>query len=273
MLSSKNSFSVSELKTAYKNVGVERGRTVYITGNLGRLGVLENQNSGLLKSDILRVHYEILHELIGPSGNLIFPTHSWGQVNSDELFDVYETPSDYTFSEYLRTNLDVCRQQHPFSSVAAFGPRKEEIIGKQISRHAYGPNTPSEYMANSDALHVSVGLPVNLTISSVHHCEYLAGVPYRYTKAFPKKIRFENDIIDDEFYLFVVYKNLEYTRDRNKKIFSISEIKNSVKSSSLGRTGIESISLGLFVTHTIRAMQLDPFIWLSSKPKNFPWYT
>ncbi len=266
-----STFTKSELREAYKDVGVGAGQIVYVTGNLGRLGFVVEGGNRFSKSDLLKAHYEVLHELLGPSGTIVFPTHTWGMVSSPESFSLSDTPCDYAFSEYLRTTASSTRQFHPFSSVSAIGHDHKTLIGDQVTYHAYGPNTPWERMVDGGALHVSIGLPANLTISAVHHCEYLAGVPYRYSKTFQKRVLENGTQMDREFSLFVMYRGLDVDRNRNKKIFDLDPIKNAVKRSALGKTGIQSVPLDVFVRTTTAAMQSDPYIWLDSVPRVRPW--
>lgn len=266
-----STFSIGELRAAYQNVGVQRGHIIYVTGNLGRLGFVTNNGDRLTKADLLRAHFEVLQDLVGPSGTIVFPTHTWGMVSSPDSFSLDQTPCDYTFSEYLRTVTASTRQFHPFSSISAIGNDHASVIGSERQHHAYGPNTPWERMIEGAALHVSIGLPVNLTISAVHHCEYLAGVPYRYSKTFQKTVLEGLSEIEREFSLFVMYRELDVARNRNKKIFELDANKSAVRKTALGKTGIQSVPLDVFCRTTLAAMQKDPYIWLDSIPRTRPW--
>lgn len=224
------------------------------------------------KEDIVRTHLEVLEDLLGPEGTIVFPTHSWGLVGSGEVFDPATTPSDYTFGEIARQIRDCRRQFHPFASVAACGASKDRIITPGLHRHAYGLHSPFWHMGACNALHISLGQVPALTISAVHHCEAMAMVPYRYVKAFDQACFADGGIRNEEFFLFVTYL-IEggLKRDRNRKIMSLPAIAQTIGTHPLGRSSAYSLPLGTFINETTLAMQRSPFIWLSERPVKRPW--
>ena len=60
-------------------------------------------------------------DVIGKEGTLVFPCDTFNLVNKEIIFDPLKTPTNYTFSEYLRNTLPTERQIHPYSSLAAYG--------------------------------------------------------------------------------------------------------------------------------------------------------
>lgn len=267
-------FDRRAVRDALKAVGVLPGRTVYVTGNLGRVGMLAD---GLApgadrKIGTLNLFLETLEELLGGRGTIVFPTHTWRLVGSDEVFDPSTTPTAFLFSEHIRTCRPCNRQIHPFASVAATGAFAGQFVTDNLCRHPYGPGTPFQALADADALHLSIGLHARQTISAVHHCEFVAGVPYRYTKSFTQRCRLESDrVIDEEFFLFVTYGQVPIERDRNEKIVALERNAAALLNAPLGRAFVESIPLGTFVHETIKAMRRAPYIWLRSLPEKKPW--
>jgi aminoglycoside 3-N-acetyltransferase len=265
-------FTAKALTETYRALGVERGRVVYVTGNLGRLGFVDGEATGNeRKSATLHSHLNAIIELIGDTGTIAFPTHSWGLVNSQAPFNKDTTAADYMFSEFIRTKMKCRRTLHPFASIAAFGAQAREIVPDGLVRHPYGYGSAFERLVEADALHVSIGLEARKTISAVHHCEQLATVPYRYNKEFPHPVDDGDDVKTHDFFLYVTYLSEGLIRDRNTKIFEIPENAGSLKRSDIGRAMIESINLKTFVATTARAMKEDPYIWLKHAPASRPW--
>lgn len=263
-------FDKQALKEAYLESGVENGGIVYVTGNLGRLGFTSSPKVG--KFQTMEDHLDVLLDIIGPDGTIVVPTHSWS-VSRDDIFvfDPLNTPCDYTFSEFVRTQLNVQRTEHCFASIAAFGPDAAPIVNAQQNKNPYGLLSPFDMLVGKNALHVSIGMPVRSTISAVHHCELLAQVPYRYIKEFQYKITDGNTIRDAVCYLYVHYLKSDLIRDKNIKIFSIKENADATRNCSVARGYIETISLKIFTQATVNSMLSDPYIWLRQEPKIKPW--
>jgi len=265
-------YTWTDLLEAYRTVGVGDYNLIYVTGNFGMIGT---PFDGIGRIGILDMHLKALEELVGLGGTIVVPTHSWDLVTYRIPFSPDLTPADYVFSEHVRTHRDCVRQMHPFASVAAYGNLANELIdyGK-IYRHAYGADSPFDRMHLAGALHVSVGMPVAKTISAVHHCEVMAQVPYRYTKAFACEIGpFGDDktFASRECYLNVLYQtDPPLVRDRNRKI--MDQI-NTVRRASIGRGFIESVDLEEFMTTTTLGMLADPYVWLAEEPERKPWIT
>jgi aminoglycoside 3-N-acetyltransferase len=82
--------------------------------------------------------YRILHyiqDIIGPKGNVLFPTYpnrspmsSYQYLLQGKVFDVRRSPS-YTglLSEFARRQKGAIRSLHPTKSVCAIGPDAEEL--------------------------------------------------------------------------------------------------------------------------------------------------
>lgn len=271
-----NLLNKQALILALENSQIESGDTVYITGNMGKLGIPVNEDGNKMrnKKDILNFYSETIQEYLGENGTIVFPTHTWGLVKGSEVFDPENTACDYLFSEFLRTNLDCKRQLHPFASVAAFGAKAEQIISSKITRHAYGPHTPFEYLRNNRSIHLSIGLEISQSFSAAHYCEFVCGVPYRYTKSFIKQIKDQESRVEmEEFFLYVCYLNPNLTRDRNKKLFARGNIKPLQQ--NIGRGIIETLDLDATINTYIELMMDDPYIWLKEidgEKDLWPWF-
>jgi len=264
------------LVAALEKGEIQSGDTVYVTGNMGKLGLpcLTNGTQIRRKTDVLKFYADTILDFLGNNGTIVFPTHSWGLVKSNETFVPNETTCDYLLSEYLRVTLNCNRQLHPFASVAAYGARAKEIISHKLTRHPYGPGTPFERLKSDRAMHLSIGLPIEQSFSAAHYCEFVCGVPYRYTKSFTKQIRLENgNEVSEEFFLYVCYLKPTLTRDRNKKAFEKGCIVPNEQ--KIGKGMIQTIQLDKTINRYIELLQDDPYIWLkeiSGQSPDWPWF-
>lgn len=260
-------YTHKSLVEAYQKIGVESGRTVYITGNFGCLGRYEHKD----KNQLLSEHLSVLQELIGESGTLIVPTHSWSLCNTNIPFDINKTESETgAFTEFVRNQKGAVRQFHPFSSSTALG-RSSNYYCTNNSSHVYGVCSPFQRMIDADALYVSVGLPLERTISLVHHVELVMGVPYRYVKEFLHPCVVENKIIIKPFYLYVTNNKCGLIRDKNKKIMQNFREKYQVKKQILGRSFVEALGTQDFYQETTKLFSKDIFSWLKEPPE-YPGY-
>ncbi|MDU9048389.1 MAG: AAC(3) family N-acetyltransferase [Candidatus Electrothrix sp. Rat3] len=81
-------------------------------------------------------HLSAIQELLGETGTLIVPTHSWSLCNTSKVFDIKRTPSETgPFTEYIRKQKSSVRQLHPFSSSTALG-KEAMAICANTSKHA-----------------------------------------------------------------------------------------------------------------------------------------
>ncbi len=258
----KNLNSIS-FKKVLNELGVKPGSTLYITGNLGNLGLPHNLSGEKIKgrNQILDFYLNGILDSIGTNGTIVFPTHSFNLIESKDVFDPNQTPTNYTLSEYLRTTLKANRQLHPYSSLASYGRHSEKIISKNITKHPYGTDSPYKFLEENDCIFISLGLPARKSISAVHYCEFKVGVPYRYTKSFKHYICTNTKEYLEEFFLYVCYEKVKIIRDKNIKIFAIPSIKRFIRTQLIGNSIIESIPLNIFINETSKAMLNDPYIW------------
>ena len=223
--------------------------------------------------NLLDAHYKVLKKILGKGGTICFPTHSFSLVKSKKIFSVKDTQSETgVFTEYLRKKKDSIRQVHPFSSMSSIGKNAKFICGNN-SKHAHGIETPFEKLIKLKAKIISIGIKPRFTCTQIHHAETVMNVPYRYTKEFQHKIKLKNGkIINDKFYLFVLYEYLrKLPRDKNKKIFFIFEKSNKVKKINCGKSYVYSYSINKFHENAINLMKKNPYVWMLKEPKKKIW--
>jgi aminoglycoside 3-N-acetyltransferase len=260
-------YSFEQLKKAYENLGVKEDRVVLISGNLAYL--MEFDTPG--KKEVLEAHFQALTELLGEGGTLVVPTGNIDLCNTDIVFNLEESASKMgVFSEYTRKKTGAIRSFHPFVSFAAIGKRAKEIC-EDVTRHAFGPETPMDRLINMDALEISIGLHPRITGSIIHHIEMVMGVPYRYTKEFIHPVIREGKVVREPFYRHVWYRECDIQRDVIVKIFKRFLSEFTVKTEKVGRGKVYSYSLAEFYKLTVQLFKEDIFIWLKEIPKVKPY--
>jgi aminoglycoside 3-N-acetyltransferase len=260
-------YNHDDILDAYRSIGVEPGRVVYITGNFGRLGRYHIND----KEELFKAHLTCLLELVGSQGTIVVPTHSWSLVRTNTVFDRHATPSETgPFSEYVRQQKSAIRQLHPYSSSTALGGGAG-FLCQESSRHAYGPHTPFDRMVDQDALYISIGQSMEYSISLIHHLEFMMGVPYRYVKEFKHPCLVEDEITEELFYLYVTHHNCDIKRDQNKKILDHFKGLHVLRKSNLGRSFVEALSSREFYACTSTLMSRDLYVWLSEPPLSRPY--
>ncbi|RAU23553.1 hypothetical protein CU669_00135 [Paramagnetospirillum kuznetsovii] len=261
-------YTYDELVAAYAELGVERGRLVYLTSDIGKLFTFETPG----KTAVLEAHYRALLDLIGPEGTLVIPTANLNLCNTDILFDPANTPSHNVgmLSEFIRRQPGVRRSMHPFESYAAVGSLAADIID-DASRHAFGPESPEGRMAERDALSVSIGLYPRFSCSTMHHVEHLMAVPYRYTKEYMHPVLRDGVRQVEPFYRMVRYADSDIERSFGQYVFEDFTACHTIRKADVGRGSIYAYSMGEFVKSAVSSFKRDPYIWCVRPPELRPW--
>lgn len=157
------------------------------TDKLRNAGVIEGQ-SMLVHSSFKAMScpgtpddvVDALLDLVGTSGTLMVPTHTWGIVNAKQpVFDVLLTPSHVgAITEAVRHRPDAVRSLHPTHSVAAIGARANELIaGHECDETPCSRTSPYGRNVEWDGLIVMLG--VSLFYNTTYHAiEEWTGVPW-----------------------------------------------------------------------------------------------
>ena len=237
-------------------------------GNLGLLRVYENND----KDVIARDHYRALRELIGPDGTIIVGTSSMDLCNTGRTFDPRTTPSYRmgVLAEYIRCLPGTKRSFHPFVSYAANGAHADYLV-EDVSRHAYGPETPEARMIELDALHVSIGIHPRFSTATNHHLELVMGVPYRYNREYVQNVVRDGIVCEELFYQNVWYDGVK--RDGNAKLFARFEAIHPLNEALLGRGTIWSYSKADFFRAGVKIFKDDIYVWTDGPPDRKPYRT
>lgn len=251
-LSKKLSFSL-------KKIGLKNGDTLYVSGNLINFYTDDYKKSLLLP----KIFFNEIFKIIGKDGTIAFPAHNFNLVNSTRIFDPKKTLSiSGSFSNYIIKHKKFERQVHPFASIGAIGG-KAKYICKTFKRSVYGKSTPFDKLIKLNCKFLSLGMPINLNCSQVHHIEYLNKVPYRYNKYFYHKIKIKNQIKNIRFSLFVIKKKfLNIKRNNNKIIINNFLKKTKIKKTKFLKSNLYLYNLNEFYLITLKLFKKNIFSWI-----------
>ena len=261
-------YSYKDIKKAYIEAGVTRGRVVLLKTDLRPLGPC----SLAKRSEILEAHFNALADIIDLSqGTIVVSTASDSLYNTDIPFDIENTPSERgVLTEYIRSHPESVRSFHPFLSYTAIGAHSSQIC-RNVSRHAYGLETPKDRMLKLGALYLSVGLEPRLTCSYVHHLEMLMGVPYRYTKEFEHPVVRGDKVNRELFYSFLWYYGVDLERNVNINIFkNYQKMGYIINESPLGCGKVYGYNVVDFCDSTAKFLRDNIYGWLTVPPKKRP---
>nr|WP_287410475.1 AAC(3) family N-acetyltransferase [Pseudodesulfovibrio sp.] len=261
-------YTYEDLLKAYGSVGVKRGKTVILRTDLLRLGPYEKRE----RNSVLKAHFDALSKLIDLNqGTLVVPTASLSLCNTDIPYAPEKTPSETgVLTEYIRTLPGAVRSLHPFVSYTAIGKHAKDIC-ENVSRHAFGPETPEARVVEMDGLCVCLGKDIR-SMALVHHVEHVMAVPYRYTKEYMHPILLNGELSIQPFYRHVWYENCGIERDNGKKI--LAELKNrgsKIDKTSLGKGFVYSIKAKHYYEECTKIIAENPYIWLQKTPTLKPY--
>ncbi len=127
---------------------------------------------------------DVMRELVGPGGTVMFPAFNFQSWTETHYFDVIETPSKMgMITEMARLRPDAKRTPHPIYSFSVLGARADEF-SKADDVEAYGSNSAFALFHKLNATIISIGLDFNNSFSMHHYIEYHTGCNYRRVKDF-----------------------------------------------------------------------------------------
>lgn len=240
--------SRAELCTCMQNLGVRHGGVLLVHSSLSALGYVPGGG---------RTVIEALQNVVGPTGTLAFPTHTWEWMDAGlRAFDVNTAKGCVgTIAEIFRRLPDAKRSLHPTHSVAALGPLAVELIKEhELAETPCGMGTPYAKLLDlkGQILLIGCGLEAN---TAFHTIEALAGLPYLME---PSAEQFS--IVDSHG----VTKSINVKRHKSGIKRRFVELEASLvdvgaaRRHRIGNTAMILLDGELFKSHMMRAIHLDP---------------
>lgn len=264
----KYDYTKKELFVSLKKIIQADNEVIFITGNLAYFG----KGDFRTKQETLDTYIEYIKDLAGENVTIVTSTFTHDIINKDIPFDINNTKSMHgVLANYFLDIEDSVRSMHPFSSFCAMGPKADYICGGN-TKFPYGIDSPYERMLSlNNPLTISIGMSPNITCSIIHHAEFNMHVPYRYIKEFYHPIKMDDKIIYQNYYLPVIYRDMNEKRNLNKKFFTNFEQNNIINKAKVGKGTIYSYSMLNFYKSVIELMKDDIYSWMDEEPTIKPY--
>jgi len=160
------------------SLGVPKGGLLLVHSSLRSIGYVEGGAQAVVGA---------LLDSLGPEGTLMVPTFTFPYRNPDFVFDPHETLSCMgAISEAARRHPEAHRSIDLQHSYAAIGPLADAII--ESARSAWGPDSPLVQLIRRGGMVLLLGVTY-MSMTLVHQCEVLLGVPYRPTTRITGQLR------------------------------------------------------------------------------------
>lgn len=142
--------------------------------------------------------------IILPAFNLNFPSQKKTSFQSNFITTGY-------FNKYLIDKISFIRSQKPVYNYAMFGPNAKKIQSLGQST-AFGYDSVIGYLSKNKTFAFGIGInPKNFNWVTLHVCEELSKVPYRFFKNFKGKNTDTNKIVNEKIYVRYKNKKIENT--------------------------------------------------------------
>jgi len=182
-----------DLERGFRDAGLAEGDVVMVHARLFSLGRVP---PGMDKDTLADAFIDVLQDILGPLGTLLFPTFTLGACRTGH-FDVDQMPSEMgLLSERARVRHESVRTHHPFFSIAVMGAHKPLFMSTRNDT-CFGEGSAFDVMHRLNQadgtrgkmkfLTLGIDLPPE-AITYIHSIEEKLAVPYRYHKAFTGSI-------------------------------------------------------------------------------------
>ena len=174
---------MGQLEDMLAAVGVASGDTVMIHSDSTMAMALSGAATW---NEALQFQLDGIQRVLGPTGTLVVPTFTYAFCKGTP-YDRERSPSEVgMFSNFVLAQANAIRSSHPIFSVAAIGPRADELC-ESVSRSAFGKGSIFERLHAIDASLMFMNVTLNSS-TFVHYVEEQYGVSYRFLKEFTGEI-------------------------------------------------------------------------------------
>lgn len=164
-----------DIAAGLERLGVHRGDTVMVHSSLSSLGWVDGGADAVI---------DALLEVIGPTGLLIMPTHTWSIVNASQpAFHQQLTPSVVgQITEVFRHRARVVRSLHPTHSVAALGADADQFVaGHECYSTPCSTKSPYGRLVDRGGYVLLLGVGLE-SFTLMHGFEEWAAVPWLFNR-------------------------------------------------------------------------------------------
>ena len=253
-------YSAEELRNALLEAGLKRGDTVLSHVSLSSLGIakemLERQNPA-------KVLYDLILDIIGPSGNFITPTFTYSFCRR-EIYDPAESPSTVgAFGEWLRGQPGIVRSLDPLFSCCGTGPDIQGLFA-DLPNTSFGADCLYARLEQAGAKVCNIGLSVDW-VTARYHLDWRKQVPYRYDKLFSGLVR-RGDALVPQSWIYFVRANIDATEEIYDPIHDLAREMRLVNETKVGLGAINHIPLKDYFAVCAAGLERNPWRTVQGAP-------
>ena len=200
-----------------------------------------------------------------PTSTLVMPTFTFSFCQT-RVFDPHRTPSETgALTEAFRLQEHVIRSHNPIYSVAALGPRAEEVTQKN-GETCWGKGSVFELLEQDNALIVGFGVSLARAATVLHRPEECLRVPYRYCKTFEGNRIINNQPQACRASFWVKRRDLDVKNDFLPVIEKLHR-EGQCQRIQLGRSTVESAYAADICRVETEMLQRDPLAVLADQAR------
>ena len=160
--------TLNDLVSGFREVGLDEGDSVIVHSSFRSLGPVEGGPETVIKS---------LLEVIGSSGNLMFPTFNYTRPLPEPCYDPETTPARTgIIPETGRKWPGAVRSLNPTHSVAVIGPDAKTLTRDHLNCRTVGIGSPIDKLAQMGGKVLLIGVG-QVSNTMIHIGEEYAGTP------------------------------------------------------------------------------------------------
>ncbi len=169
----------NDILQGLRAVGLSEGDVVLVHSSLSAFGRVEGGADAVI---------DALLDAVGESGTVVAPTFTWGANHEATgiTFDLQHSSCKSEVGiipETFRLRDEARRSTHICHSVAAIGPRTDDVMGSGVS--SFGEGSTFHQLYELDAWCLLLGVEFT-SCTELHAVEEFMRVPYRHHRDFPQ---------------------------------------------------------------------------------------
>jgi len=163
-------------------------------------------NPELRRNDLLQELYSVVKEL--GVATLCVPTYTFSFCNGRDYDIAHSRSYMGALNEYIRHQPETLRSLDPMMSVALVGEDCDLVLN--LGNESIGENSTFDKLSRRKGVKfLFFGVGLGDCFTYMHYLEWLAKVPYRYSRDFYGKITQRDKTWEDKYSLFVRYNNVK----------------------------------------------------------------
>ena len=189
---------------------------------------------------IINYIIEIIEILIKNNNTIILPTYNFNFAKTKKTSSDNKFITTGYLNKYLLKQYEFLRTKKPIYNYAVLGPKKKEIVSLEQNT-AFGKDSVIGSLSMHGAIALGIGVdPLNFNWVTIHVCEEISKVPYRFFKKFTGQNIDTKENVNEK--IFVRKKKFKFIIT-GEKIYNILSNKKKIFSYKFKKLNITSVNL------------------------------